>query len=264
MGSEKRSVADLLVGRAAHHALLSEADEAALRRVPFEMKKLAPGEDVVRQGDKPNHAVFVAGGMLARYHTLPDGERQYLSLHIQGDMPDVQSLFLTEMDHSVCAMNYAEIALFPHLALTKTFLDHPVVAFAFWRMTLVDTAMFRQAITNNSARAPTARLAHFLCEQFARARYQGVAQDNSCDFPLNQFQLGQALGMAQISVNRAVSILRGRDLMTIRNAVLTIHDWDGLARVAGFDPAYLHTQKYPESALAGYRWPSMSGGTREA
>jgi hypothetical protein len=35
---------------------------------------------------------MILGGMLARHHTLPGGDRQYLSFHIAGDMPDLQSL----------------------------------------------------------------------------------------------------------------------------------------------------------------------------
>jgi hypothetical protein len=33
-------------------------------------------------------------GMVARYHLLHNGRRQYLSFHIAGDMPDAQALFI--------------------------------------------------------------------------------------------------------------------------------------------------------------------------
>lgn len=43
-------------------------------------------------------------GMVARYHLLRNGRRQYLSFHIAGDMPDSQALFIDKMDHAVCAI----------------------------------------------------------------------------------------------------------------------------------------------------------------
>ena len=62
------------------------------------------------------------------------------------------------------------VALIPHKALLRLVRQRPVVGFALWRETLIDAAIFRQAITNNGARPLPARLAHFFCEQFYRAR----------------------------------------------------------------------------------------------
>ncbi len=232
-------VLGLLVKRAVDHATLTAADKNAIRSLPFRLKTIDQGQDVVRQGDHPNVAVFVMTGMLARYHTLPTGDRQYLSFHIAGDLPDVQSLFLKVMDHSLCGLNRATLALFPHAAFRKILYRRPNVCFALWRLTLTDAAIFRQAITNNS-RSHIARLSHLFCEQFYRARENGLATGNSCEFPVNQSQLGQALGMSHISVNRALQRLRALKLVQFRQGVLTIRDWPKLVQIAGFDPLYLH------------------------
>jgi CRP-like cAMP-binding protein len=74
-------------------------------RSAAETRALSPGEDIVCQGDRPDVAVFVLSGMLARYHTLPSGDRQYLAFRIRGDLPDVQGLLLSVLDHSLCAMD---------------------------------------------------------------------------------------------------------------------------------------------------------------
>jgi CRP-like cAMP-binding protein len=58
------------------------------------LRKVEKGTDILRQGDRPHVTVMVRSGMLARYHTMPSGDRQYLSLHVAGDLPDLQSLFL--------------------------------------------------------------------------------------------------------------------------------------------------------------------------
>lgn len=207
--------------------------------MPYRLRAVEPDEDVVRQGDRPDVAVFVLNGMLARYHTLPSGNRQYLSFHIPSDMPDVQSLFLDVMDHSVCAIDRGMLALFAHAPLRNLLKDRPLLTFAFWRLTLVDAAMFRQAITNMS-RTPVARLSHLFCEIFFRAKQNGFADGNSCRFPVTQHQIGQALGMSHISVNRALQRLRRAELVDFRNGVVSIYDWQGLGRVAEFDPLYLH------------------------
>jgi CRP-like cAMP-binding protein len=228
-------VLELLVARAARHGALTAADKTAIRCLPFRLKTITQGQDVVRQGDHPNVSVFVMNGMLARYHTLPNGDRQYLSFHIVGDLPDVQSLFLKVMDHSLCGLSQATLALCPHAPLSKLLHRRPSIGFALWRVTLTDAAIFRQAITNNS-RSHIARLAHLFCEQYFRARENGLTTADSCYFPVNQSQLGQALGMSHISVNRALQRLRKLRLCEFRQGTLTILDWPGLVRVAGFDP----------------------------
>jgi CRP-like cAMP-binding protein len=78
---------------------------AAIRTLPSTERKVSPNEDIVRQGDKPKISAIVVEGTVARYHTLTGGRRQYLSLHIPGDMPDSQTLFIETMDHAVCAID---------------------------------------------------------------------------------------------------------------------------------------------------------------
>jgi CRP-like cAMP-binding protein len=86
-------------------------------------------------------------GTVGRYHLLSNGRRQYLSFHIIGDMPNAQGLFIDQMDHAVCAMGRAEIAFIPHGEMVRAFKSRPSLAFAVWRETLIDAAIFREAIT---------------------------------------------------------------------------------------------------------------------
>jgi CRP-like cAMP-binding protein len=251
--AEYQRARDLLVAKVREHGTLTAADESALCAVRAQTRALRPGEDVVCQGDRPDVAVFVLSGMLARYHTLPSGDRQYLSFHIKGDLPDVQGLLLSIMDHSLCAMDDAEIAMMSHDQLVNVCSRRPGVAFAFWRLTLVDAAIFRQAITNNGVRTHAVRLAHFFCEQYFRAREAGLVKDESCSVPLNQSELGQALGMSHISANRAMQKLRKERLADLRSGRLSVFNWNALQRFAGFDPTYLHLDKISKASRTRFR-----------
>ncbi len=238
--TSQRGAFELLLSKAAQHGALDAADKTAIRSMRSRTRMLAPGEDIVCQGERPEVAVLVLAGMVGRYHTLQNGDRQYLSFHVKGDMPDIQSLYLHVMDHSVCAVDRAEIALFPHEQIHHLFMRRPPVGVAFWRMTWVDAAIFRQAITNNSARSHVARLAHFFCEHFFRSREAGLIDGVACSLPLNQTQLGQSLGMSMVSVNRALQELRKEKLVEFRSGRLSMLNWAGLTALAGFDPTYLH------------------------
>jgi CRP-like cAMP-binding protein len=227
------------------HSRLTDDDIEQIGRLSFVVRPYEPNEDLIRQGDAPTAAALVLSGMVGRYHLLGDGRRQYLSFHIVGDMPDAQGLFIEQMDHTVCAMGRAVIAFIPHADIIRAFNARPPLGFAIWRETLIDAAIFREAITNNSARPALPRMAHLFCELFYRARVSGVAEENRLSLPLNLIQLGEALGMAIATVNRTLQQLRAAGSVDFRDGVLTVKNWEKLARLGEFDTGYLHLKKIP-------------------
>src|ERR1700744_4968702 len=207
------------------------------------VRGLGANEDLIRQGDDPRVSALVTSGIVARYHLLPSGGRQYLSFHLTGDMPDSQALFIQEMDHAVCAIGPASVALIEHKDLLAAFKRRPSVSFAIWRETLIDAAIFREAITNNSARTRTARMAHLFCESFYRAKASNLASDGILAVPISLVQLGETLGMSIATVNRTLNEVRRSRTMDFQRGVLQIKNWDRLANMAQFNPSYLHLKK---------------------
>jgi CRP-like cAMP-binding protein len=207
---------------------------------------LAPGEDFIRQGDKPTASAIVIDGMVGRYHTLRTGQRQYLSVHIAGDWPDAQGLFLQRMDHSVCAIGRATLYVVPHQDILRSLRERPSVGIAIWRETLIDAAIFREAITNNGARPGVQRLAHFFAEIYDRAKAVGLVQADACALPLSQTQLGELLGMSIASVNRHLQTLRKTRAAEWKGGRLTVKNWERLAALGDFDGQYLHQNVQPK------------------
>lgn len=235
----------IVITKLKSHSRLSADDVATIRSLGFGVRELAPNEDFIRQGDEPDVSAVVLSGWVGRYHLLPNGARQYLSFHLPGDWPDAQALFLDSMDHAVCAIGPARVATVPHKELIRTFEQRPQVGFAIWRETLIDAAMFREAITNNSARPKLARMAHLFCELIYRARIAGFAADGHLTLPISLGQLGESLGMAIATVNRTLLDLRKSRCADLRGGRLTISDWPKLCAIGQFDPGYLHLRKGP-------------------
>jgi CRP-like cAMP-binding protein len=235
----------MLVRKLEEHSRLSPEDRDEIRSLSHIERKLQPNEDLIRQGDDPKVSALVTSGMLARYHLLANGGRQYLSYHMTGDMPDSQALFIEEMDHAVCAIGPASVALIPHKDLLASFKRRPSVAFAIWRETLVDAGIFREAITNNSARAGTARMAHMFCELFYRAKASDLTEDDRLTAPISLIQLGETLGMSIATVNRTLSALRKTRAVDFQRGTLHVRNWDRLAKIGQFLPNYLHLKKAP-------------------
>jgi CRP-like cAMP-binding protein len=147
------------------------------------------------------------------------------------------------MDHAVCAIGSAVIASIPHKELMAAFNRRPSIGFAVWRETLIDAAIFREAITNNSARTMPARMSHLFCELLYRARASGLTDGSTFPAPISLVQLGETLGMSIATVNRTLQDLRASHSVDFQKGVLVVRNWKRLAEIGQFNPGYLHLKK---------------------
>ena len=180
-----------------------------------------------------------------RYKQVETGKRQIVSIHIPGDLPDVQTMQLNVMDHALGTLTPSVVALIPHRALHGLATEFPNLAMALWRDTLIDAAMLREWIVNVGCRPGPQRIAHLFCELFYRMRAVGLAQRDGCEMPLTQALIGDATGLSSVHVNRMMQDLRGRGLIATKSKFLQIRDWQCLQDFAGFDPTYLHIKASP-------------------
>jgi CRP-like cAMP-binding protein len=117
-----------------------------------------------------------------------------------------------------------------------------------WRDTLIDAAIFREWMIGIGRRSAYTRIAHVLCEVFVRLRAVGLANGDECELPVTQAELGDALGLSTVHVNRSLQELRGDGLIQLRAGSLTILNWDGLKTAGEFDVTYLHLDSEEERA----------------
>lgn len=204
----------------------------------------APGADLVREGDRPTTSLLVVEGFTSRYRDSPDGRRQIMAIHVPGDFVDLHSLLIKEMDHSVGALSPCRVVRFPHDRLVRLTETMPHLTRMLWLMTLIDSSIHREWLVAASRTAPE-QIAHLVCELFVRLGATGLVTDHNFTLPITQTELGEALGLSAVHVNRSLQQLRTEGLFTWQNQQIQILDWDGLRRRAQFDPRYLHLMKEP-------------------
>lgn len=220
---------------------VSNEDRALLDSLPIVSRRLAPQEYLLHQGDRPTHSAVVLEGVMARFQELSDGDRQVVSFHLRGDAPDLHTLFIKRMDHSLVAITDCLVGLMAHTELRRLIAASTTLTALLWRATLIDAAVFRQWITNNGRRGALAGTAHLLCELMVRARAIGdLTADGAWRMPFTQQQLGDALGLSLVHINRTLKVLREANIAVIERGYLRTLDWDKLQTLAGFDPTYLH------------------------
>ena len=233
----------LMIRKLKSIASLTSDEQQAVEALPHTIRVFEPGEDIVRDKDRPAYCCILLSGWAFRYKVLADGKRQILSFHIPGDIPDLQSLHLHRMDHSLGVITTSSIGMIPHQALRDLTQRHPGLAAIPWRDTLIDAAIFREWMTGIGRRTAHGRIAHLLCEFYLKLHAVGLAESFRCDLPITQVDIGDALGLSNVHVNRVLQDLRGRGLIALRGRNLAIEDWAALTKIAEFDPTYLQLLK---------------------
>lgn len=222
-----------------NYGALERADLEILKTVVGRVRLVAADQDIAREGDVPTECSIVLDGLVSRYKLLPTGKRQILSFHIPGDMVDLQA-FLLGLDHNIASLTPTRVGYISHAVLNDIITRHPRIGRALWRTALADSAIFRERLASLGRRSATQRVAHLLCELYCRYSAVGLAQGYSFELSATQSELGDALGLSYVHVNRTLQALRNEGLITWRGTSFVIEDWQELKLRGLFDDGYLH------------------------
>lgn len=219
---------------------LSAEHRQEFERLTSHVQHLQPREHIIRQGDVPHVVNVVLSGWVCRYKTLPDGQRQIISIFLPGDMCDPYVFLFDLLEQSLVTLTPVILAKVPAQTIRDMTASGPELTEALWWQMLVITEIQREWTVSLGRRTAVQRLAHLFCEVFARLSAVGLSDGSECDFPLTQSHLADSLGLSQVHINRCLQDLRTTSLVTLRSKRLTINDHERLMDFAAFDPAYLH------------------------
>lgn len=229
-----------MVRKLQHWRPLDESDREAILALPFTRRDLNAGQHIVWDGDKPQYSTLLISGFAYRHKVAGDGGRQIMSIHMKGDIVDLQNSLLGVADHNVQMLTPGQVALIPIAAVQELAFDHPNVGRAMWYETLVDGSIFREWLLNVGRRDAKTRIGHLLCEFAMRMETTGLGKKDEYDIPISQEQLADAVALTSVHVNRCLMALEAQGLIRRNKRVIHITDWKKMAKFSDFDPRYLH------------------------
>ena len=239
--SRDDNILSKMVRKLETRALLDNADRAAILALPYVERTYEAPAYVLREGEPPKkYCSFIISGLAFRQKLAATGARQIVSIHMAGDFLDVQHLFLDRADHSVQALSRLETAEIDRPALQELVLCHPAIGKAMWVDALVDASIFREWVLNVGRRDAKARVAHLLCEVSVRMEAAGLNDGQGYQLPLTQEQLGDAVGLTSVHVNRTLKVLAEQGLICRDKRHVRFDDLGRLKAAADFSALYLH------------------------
>jgi CRP-like cAMP-binding protein len=237
-----------MIRRLDRRSPLGEADRAALRALPHQIRRLPASGHLVRDGDTTEFCTLLLSGFAHRYKITGEGGRQIISIHMAAEFVDLQNSFLQRSDHGVQTLTETEVALIPKAAFEELAFGRPAIGKALWIDTLIDASIFREWVVNVGRRDSRARVAHLLCEFSLRLEAAGLSRDHRYELPMTQEQLADAVGLTSVHVNRVLRQLGEEGLISRDRRSVVIEDWQRLRNAGDFNERYLHHDAGPMSA----------------
>ena len=222
---------------------LDRGDEQALLALPHELVTVGKQQAIISEGDFVSHCLLLLSGFCVRYKFVGDGGRQILSIHMLGDLVDLQNALLGVADHGVQALTECELAKIPIEAVRRLTDSRPSIKDALWYDTLVDGSIHREWVANVGRRDATKRIAHLLCEFALKLDAINPGEQLNYELPMTQDQLADATGLTPVHVNRVLQALSKDGLIErVTAKSVAIGNWQRLADAGDFDRAYLHLE----------------------
>ncbi len=191
---------------------LGEGDRKAIHALPFSRRKLDAGQYLVWDGDKPQNTCLLLTGYAIRHKHAGNGGRQILSIHMPGDLVDLQNSLLGVADHNLQMLTAGKVAMIPVDSIRKIAFDQPQVGMAMWYETLVEGSIFREWMLNIGRRDARSRIGHLLCEFAVRLEAAGFGATDAYGLPITQEQLADAVALTSVHVNRTLMKLEEAEL----------------------------------------------------
>jgi CRP-like cAMP-binding protein len=189
------------------------------------------GEYLYHEGDTSEKAFTVYSGWVTLFKNLKNGDRQILRFALPGDFLCYKVGKHKIVDHSAIAASDVTLCAFPIDRFKQIIAELPDLAFAISSVTETTTQRCHSALTSIASHPAETKVAFLLLSLYVRE--MSLSSNNECvPFPITQEDVGDALGLTSIHVNRVFQSLRGKGLIECKNRCLWVSDKKALAKVA--------------------------------
>jgi CRP-like cAMP-binding protein len=214
---------------------LSEPELGFLSQLQTDTIVVPRGKELLHEGQAGHAAYIIQDGWACSFKLLQDGGRQVITFPLPGDCVGLRSMLLRTSDHSFSTLTDAVVTRVEEQRFKQLFEDFPHLGAAILWATSRDEAMIVEHLVSIGRRSAIERMAHFFLELYDRLRLVGLSSKYEFTCPLNQYVLADALGLSAIHVSRTLRELREKELMTFKDHLITLHDIEGLKRLAGYE-----------------------------
>jgi CRP-like cAMP-binding protein len=205
---------------------LTDKEEQFVEALSSDFHSFPPGTQIFCKADAAVRPWIVASGWACRFRTLPDGRRQIISFFLPGETIGVLDLQHPAAQCAIAAITDLELLSATSLVEALNHVDGamPNIIEAFRKEPIQRRAQQLDHILRLGRLTALERTTHLLLELDDRMANAGLAHNDRFPLPLTQLQLGEALGLSLVHVNRTIQQLRRDGLIELKSGLVSLLD----------------------------------------
>jgi CRP/FNR family transcriptional regulator, anaerobic regulatory protein len=210
--------------RVQKHVPLSDAEKKALARLEENPRKVKRGAMIQRVNDTVTELFVLREGRVMSFVILPDGSRQILRVYFPGDFIGSASTIYSKAPESLVALSDSVVCPFDKHALRRLLEEYPRVAALLFLLSNAERVALTDRLASLGRTSAKARVASFLLDIFDRLRITDDGVIDSFDLRLTQEEIGDAIGLTSVHVNRMIRQMEREGLISRANGRITLKD----------------------------------------
>ncbi|MBJ6121385.1 Crp/Fnr family transcriptional regulator [Sphingomonas mollis] len=239
-----------LPARLSHYTHLTAEERGALEQAEQQERRLVAGALLVGVSAPIDSLFVVQQGWLHSSVTLANGARQILRFHYPGDLIGTSSIAWSQAATALTAVSDCIVTEVPKANLGRLFATHGRIGGLLYAIAAAESVALADRLTSIGRMNAIERLATLLLDIMARLRVTAGGVIDSFDLPLTQADLGDALGLTKVHVNRTFREMEARGMVTRNGRRVHIVDEKALIAFTGFVDRYavIATEWLPAAA----------------
>jgi CRP/FNR family transcriptional regulator len=220
------------------HLNLTERERTALARLEENQRKVKRGAMIQRANETITELFVLRAGRVMSYVILPDGSRQILRVYFAGDFIGSASTVYSKSPESLVALSDSVLCPFDKHALRVLLEEHPRVAALMFVLSQMERVALTDRLASLGRSSARARVASFLLDIIDRLRLMDDGITDSFDLKLTQEEIGDAVGLTSVHVNRMIRQMEADGLISRSNGRITLLNEKALEEIGHYTNRY--------------------------
>jgi CRP-like cAMP-binding protein len=234
--------ANCLIEKLSYYVELDDMERSTVMDMQSMDRSFHRDEVIFSTADDNQDLYIVQQGWLFNYIDTPDGRRQIVNIYLPGDVIGFPDVALPERTTNLFAVEAGSLCPFPKEGLGNIFRNCPRLAALLLTIALREETILIDRLRIFSRMSAQARLAYLFLELNARLNIGKPPTNGNFHMPLNQQEIGDTVGLTNVSVSRAIKAMEQAGLVRTSSKRVTLLKPDALKAMCDFKDRYANMQ----------------------
>lgn len=223
-----------LISKFSYYIELNDGQEKMLAKLEKSPEEYPAGREIYAGGDRNQHLHVVKSGWLYGYTHLPDGGRHVVRFYHPGDIVGLPGLAFRHHHINLKTATDACLCPFEKQDLDDILENAPTIAALLFTLSSREQVILIDTLRASSRMRPRPRLAFLFLDILSRLRVTNPAMTNRMNMPLTQTDIGDAIGLTNVTVSRTLAEMEDEGLIERPPGELVLRNENALREICDF------------------------------